>query len=290
MITACGYWRANRRSSCSERRQLWRSSGRGRLGRVAELADRVDRVAADHQVAVAKPADHRLVAGAVAGRGGEPDAAVAEQVEGAAEGRVRADALGAVAERAVVEGVVVVGRAVAAQEGPAVGGRGDPLGLGEHEGRARELRDPGAVVEVQVGHHDQADRLRVDAARAELRGEVVPGIERRPGRSSRPGAPGSRPASSRPRGAARCRRGTVPPSGWLIRKAGIGSPSHCERGVPIPIMRGTASRPSPSRKPRGACISPAEQRLDGDGRPLAPPGSGAVSGLVSARTFIAAEP
>ena len=38
-----------------------------RLGRVVELAERVDRVAGDHQVAVGQPADHRLVPGAVAG-------------------------------------------------------------------------------------------------------------------------------------------------------------------------------------------------------------------------------
>ena len=63
-----------------------------RLGRVLELAERVDGVARDHEVAVAQAADHALVAGGVPGRRGEPDAAVAEEVEGAAEGRVRVDA------------------------------------------------------------------------------------------------------------------------------------------------------------------------------------------------------
>ena len=60
--------------------------------------------------------DHRHVAGAVAGRVGEADRAVAEEVEGAAEGRVGVDPAAVEVDRAVVEGVVEVGAAVAAQQ------------------------------------------------------------------------------------------------------------------------------------------------------------------------------
>src|SRR5438874_7358754 len=49
-----------------------------RLGRVAELADRVDRVACDHEVAIAQMADDALMPGGVPGRRGQAHAPVAE--------------------------------------------------------------------------------------------------------------------------------------------------------------------------------------------------------------------
>ena len=84
--------------------------GARRQRRVAvELGLHVDGVAADHEVALGEAGDHRHVAGAVAGREGEPDRAVAEEVEGAAEAGVGVDAGAVEVDRAVVEGVVEVG-------------------------------------------------------------------------------------------------------------------------------------------------------------------------------------
>ena len=75
-----------------------------RPGPVAELSEGVDRVAGDHQVAVGEAADQALVPRRMARRERQADAAVAEEVERAAEGRVRLDPL-AVVDRAVIEDV-----------------------------------------------------------------------------------------------------------------------------------------------------------------------------------------
>src|SRR5215218_7107915 len=61
-------------------------------GATLELADRVDRVARDHEIAVAKPHHHAHVAERMAGGEREADAAVTEQVECAPEGRIGLDA------------------------------------------------------------------------------------------------------------------------------------------------------------------------------------------------------
>ena len=124
---------------------------------------------------------------------------------------------------------------------------------------------------MQVGHDDEADRLRVDARE---RAAATGG--RRPGSS----VGRAKLATRRPRfsagfelteGCSPVSTRNGPAEGWWIRKAGTGSPSHFERGVPIPSMRGTASRPLALEEAARSLHPPAEQRLDGDGRPLAPP-------------------
>ena len=123
---------------------------------------------------------------------------------------------------------------------------------------------------MQVGHHDQPDRLRVDAARAQLRGQVLARLELGPAEARRRCRPrfsagfdateGCRPVSTR----------NGPAVGWWIRKAGIGTAHHFERGVPIPSMRsGRRSCSAPSRKRARRVHPPGEQRLDRDGRALA---------------------
>src|SRR5215203_6843213 len=67
-----------------------------------ELALDVEGVAADHEVALGEPRDHRHVAGAVAGGIGEVDGVVPEEVEGAAEAGVGVDAGAVEVEAAVV--------------------------------------------------------------------------------------------------------------------------------------------------------------------------------------------
>src|SRR5215204_7254685 len=77
-------------------------------GATLELANRVDGVARDHEIAVAKPHDHTHVAERMAGGEREADAAVTEQVERAPEGGVGLDVAAVEVDQAVVEGVVVV--------------------------------------------------------------------------------------------------------------------------------------------------------------------------------------
>ena len=122
----CGNSRWNSFSSCSERRKLCSSTGRGGSGASGELAERVEGVAADDEVAVGEAGDHGLVPGAVAGGVGEPDRPVPEEVEGAAEGGIGADVAPVEVDRAIVECVVEVGGPVAAQQGPAAVGSRPP--------------------------------------------------------------------------------------------------------------------------------------------------------------------
>src|SRR4029077_16954244 len=58
--------------------------------------------AARHEVALGEVGDHRHVAGAVAGRVGKPDRAVAEEVEAASEAGVGVDSAAVEVDRAVV--------------------------------------------------------------------------------------------------------------------------------------------------------------------------------------------
>ena len=157
-----------------------RVEGPRRQRRVAvELGLHVGGVAADHEVALAEVGDHRHVAGAVARRVGESDRAVAEEVEAAAEGGVGVDPAAVEVDRAVVEGVVEVGAAVAVEQRPRAGRGGVPLGLAEDEGRVGELGDRRGVVDVHVGHHHDRDLTGVEAALAQLRRNVLAGLERR---------------------------------------------------------------------------------------------------------------
>ncbi len=101
------------------------------------------------------------------GREDQAHAAVAEDVERAAEGGERLRLLGAEVEQPVVEGMVELAAHVAAQL-PARLGRCLPLGAAEQEGGGGEVRDGAGVVEVEVGHQHQLDAGRLDAARAQL--------------------------------------------------------------------------------------------------------------------------
>ena len=117
----------------------------------------------------------------MAGRVGEPDAAVAEEVEGAAEARVGGDSRTIEVDDPVIEEVVVVGGAIAAQERPRVGRGRLPFRLREDERRLRVLGDPGAVVEVQMGEDHGLQVEGVDPALTELGREVAAGLDLRPG-------------------------------------------------------------------------------------------------------------
>jgi hypothetical protein len=126
-------------------------------------------VADDQHLALGAAQDHRHVAQRVAGREGDADAPVAEQVERAPEPRERADLRVVEVEQPVVEGMVEVARHVAVA--PRARLVGDlPLLLAEDERRARELNHAARVIEVEVGHHDQLHLRRLDPARAELGG------------------------------------------------------------------------------------------------------------------------
>jgi hypothetical protein len=142
--------------------------------RVLDRAPRVGRVGGEEHLALAQPQDHRQVAGGVPGGGDDPDAAVAEQVERAAEGGVGVRVRGLEVERLPVEGVVELPRPVPLE--PAARPRGLPLGARHHEGRVGELRDAARVVRVQVRHHDHAHLGRLDAELAELGRQRLPGL------------------------------------------------------------------------------------------------------------------
>ena len=88
---------------------LWRAA--------LELTDGVDRIARDREVALLQAQDHAHVAAGMAGREREADTAVAEEVEGAPEGRIGLDAGTVEVDQAVIEGIVVVLGPVAAQRG-----------------------------------------------------------------------------------------------------------------------------------------------------------------------------
>ena len=128
----------------------------------------------------ARRADHRHVAGAVAGGVGEADRAVAEEVEGAAEAGVGVDRRRGRSRPCGSRRRSRSGRGGSRCSSGlrAVGGR-LPLGLADDEGRAGELGDRRGVVEVQVGHHHDRDLARVEAALAQLRGDVFAGLEGR---------------------------------------------------------------------------------------------------------------
>ena len=127
----------------------------------------------------------------------------------------------------------------------------------------RELRHPRGVVEVQVGHDHELDLARVDAARAQLRGQVLAGLEARAARTTARSAPmfaaglatieRCRPVSTR----------NGPACGWRIeeRRARDRPPSRARRATP--------GSSSVSKRPPGALeeaggnwTSPTAHRLD----------------------------
>src|SRR3954453_16525708 len=82
--------------------------GAGLSGAALELANRVDGVAGDHEVTVAKPADAARVPERLPRGERQPAAPVAEEVERAPEAGVGVDAGPVEIDQPVVEGIVVV--------------------------------------------------------------------------------------------------------------------------------------------------------------------------------------
>src|SRR5207344_494499 len=114
--------------------------------------------------------------------------AVAEEVEGASEGRVGPDPAAVEVDGAVVEGVFEVGPAVAVEQRSRPGRGGMPLDLADDEGRVGELRDRRAVVDVQVGHDDDRNLAWVEAALAQLGWNVLALLQGRLAEASAEGA------------------------------------------------------------------------------------------------------
>ncbi len=135
--------------------------------RLAQRAQRVDRVACDQRLAPGKVEDHRCVAQRVPRCEDHPHAAVAEDVVGAAEGGERLRPLRAEVEQAVVEGMVELAGHVSAQL-PARLDRGGPLGAAQQERRRRVVGDGARMVEVEVGEEHQLDARGLDPACSQL--------------------------------------------------------------------------------------------------------------------------
>ncbi len=239
--------------------------GARRLWCVAELTVRVDRVARDHEVALVQTSDHALVARRVPGREGEPNGPVAEQVEGAAEGRVRGDVRALVAERPVVEQEVVVRRPVAAQQRSRVRGRRVPLRRrrsrrSSYRTRTSPRRGPGAGGSSRPG---AGPWPRSPAREA---GRVCPAPARSAAGRTGPTADPCSRAAPRPRtGEGPCPRASArrrdAESGRRGRGRSTTGSEGCRRPAPSAFPggpRGARRRcaGSPARRPAGARRSP----------------------------------
>ena len=275
MITACGYWLREQPQLLERAVEVWRVERARGPGAPSSWDERVDDVARDHEVAVAQAADHRLVAGRVAGRVGEADAAVAEQVEGAAEGRVGGDRASVVVDASGSRRRSRTGRA--RSRAGAAGCRW-----------SRRPTRPAVRTNVAPGKSAMPEawsrcRWVITTRR------IVAGVDAR-AREAATGGPG------RPRGAASRTRRTCRPrfsaglaatEPWRpgvdqerARPSGGGSGRRCtgtvhqrERGVPSPSTAATRTgRPAAGSSRAGCVTSPHEQRLDGHGGALAPPG------------------
>ena len=189
----------------------------------AQLGLHVGGVAADHEVALLEAGDHRDVAGRVPGRVGEPDRAVAEEVEGAPEGRVGVDLAAVEVDRPVVEGVVVVHVAVAVQRSAAA-----PWVAACHSASLSTKVESGNSEIAEVWSRCMwvittiGTSLGVEPLLAQLRRDVGPGLEARVAEAGRRGGRSSRRRRWRPRGAGRCRRGSRRRSGGGSGRRGRG--------------------------------------------------------------------
>jgi hypothetical protein len=109
----------------------------------------------------------------VAGGVDDPHAAVAEQVDGAAEGGERVHVGGLEVDRSVLEGMIELPADVAIELAATCGRL--PFLVADDERGRRELGDPAGVVGMQMGHHHRPDRRRVDLPCAQLRRDRLVG-------------------------------------------------------------------------------------------------------------------
>ena len=162
--------------------------------------------------------------GAVAGGEGEADRAVAEEVEGAAEAGVGVDPAAVEVDRAVVEGVVEVGAAVAVQGRARAGRRRLPLGLADDEGRLAGTRRSPRCGRCACGSSPRSGPRRRRGPRSRscagtsspaAQARLAEAVGRRAPKFSLPSVAieGCRPVSTR----------IAPALGWRIRKAGQGT-------------------------------------------------------------------
>ena len=203
----------------------------------------------------AEAQDHRCVAGAVARRVREADAAVAEEVEGAPEGRVRVDGI-------ALEGD---GRGSRRRSRSATGGsRGgsgrQPVVAASHSVAVTTKGAPGNSIP------DAWSKCRwvitttlmsagLEAARAKLRGDVLarPEAECRPAEAPEVVAAGPR----RPRGEGRCRRGSFRRSGGGSGRRGRATPRYSGAGpTPDRLQRLEAATPARSKNEAGPAPRP----------------------------------